>query len=69
MSISRSQLDRLSQEDRTVYKRWLRGGLVFYGTLTALLIFSAAANQLYTSKPDKVAGVTAHTAEILAARN
>jgi hypothetical protein len=66
MSTSRSQFERLSPEDRIVYKRWLRGGLLFYGTLTALFIFAAFANQLYTNVPDKVAGNTQHAAEILA---
>lgn len=66
MSTSRSQLERLSPEERIVYKRWLRGGLSFYGTLTALFIVAAVANQFYTNKPDKLADRTAHTAEILA---
>jgi hypothetical protein len=66
MSNSQSQLERLSPEDRIVYKRWLRGGLLFYGTLTALLIFAAFANQIYTNGPDKVAGNTPHAAGILA---
>ena len=65
MSTSRSQFERLSPEDRIVYKRWLRGGLLFYGTLTALFIFAAFANQIYTNGPDKV-GNTWHAAEILA---
>ena len=66
MSTSRSQFERLSPEDRIVYKRWLPGGLLFYGTLTALFIFAAFANHLYTNVPDKVAGNTRHAAEILA---
>ncbi len=66
MSTSQSQFERLSPEDRIVYKRWLRGGLLFYGTLTALFILAAVANQTYTKGPDKVAGNTRHTAEILA---
>jgi hypothetical protein len=66
MSISQSQFERLSPADRTVYKRWLRGGLLFYGTLTALFIFAAFANQIYTNGPDKVARNTQHAAEILA---
>jgi hypothetical protein len=68
MSTSRSQIERLSPEERIVYKRWLRGGLLFYGTLTALFIITAAANQFYTNKPDKVAYSTTHAAEI-SARN
>ena len=66
MSTSQSQLERLSPEDRIVYKRWLRGGLLFYGTLTALFIFAASANQIYTNGRDKVAGNTQHAAELLA---
>jgi hypothetical protein len=66
MSTSQSQFERLSPEDRIVYKRWLRGGLLFYGTLTALFIFAAFANQIYTNGPDKVAGNAQHAAEILA---
>jgi hypothetical protein len=30
MSTSQSQFERLSPEDRIVYKRWLRGGLLFW---------------------------------------
>jgi hypothetical protein len=66
MSISQSQLKRLSPEDRIAYKRWLRGGLLFYGTLTSLFIFSAFANQNYTSRADKIAGNTQHAVETLA---
>jgi hypothetical protein len=66
MSTPQSQFERLPPEDRIVYKRWLRGGLLFYGALTALFIFAAFANQIYTKGPDKVAGNTQHTAEILA---
>ena len=66
MSTAQSQFERLSPEDRIVYKRWLRGGLLFYGTLTALFIFAAFANHLYTNGPDKVAGNTQHAAEVLA---
>jgi hypothetical protein len=68
MSASQSQFERLSPEDRIVYKRWQRGGLLFYGTLTALFIFAAFANQIYTNGPDKVAGNAQHAAEI-SARN
>ena len=66
MSTSQSHFERLSPEDRIAYKQWLRGGLLFYGTLTALFIFAAFANQIYTNGPDKVAGNTPHAAEILA---
>ena len=66
VSTSQGQFERLSPEHRIVYKRWLRGGLLFYGTLTALFIFAAFANQIYTNGPDKVAGNTQHAAEILA---
>jgi hypothetical protein len=40
--------------------------LLFYGTLTALFIFAAFANQIYTTGPDEVAGKTQHAAEVLA---
>jgi hypothetical protein len=66
MSTSHRQFERLSPEDRVVYKRWLRGGLLVYGTLTALFIFAAFANQIYTTGPDEVAGKTQHAAEVLA---
>jgi hypothetical protein len=66
LSASQSQFERLSPEHRIVYKRWLRGGLLFYGMLTALFIFAAFANQIYTNGPDKVAGNAQHSAEILA---
>jgi hypothetical protein len=60
MSTSHRQFERLSPDDRIVYKRWLRGGLLFYGTLTALFIFAAFVG------PDEVAGKTQHAAEVLA---
>jgi hypothetical protein len=66
MSISQSQLKHLSPEDRIAYKRWLRGGLLFYGMLTSLFIFSAFVNQSYTSRADKIAGNTQHAVETVA---
>jgi hypothetical protein len=61
---SQSQLRLLSPQDRIVYKQWLRGGLLFYGSLMALLLFAALANHVFTAAPSNVAGDTLHTAAI-----
>ena len=66
MGPSQRQLKLLSPEDRIVYKTWLRRGLLFYGSLMALLIVAAFANQLFTASPLDVAGDTMHTAAISA---
>jgi hypothetical protein len=56
MSQSESQLKHLSPEDRIVYMQWLRRGLLFHGTLLALLIFAAFANHSFRGMPGEVAG-------------
>jgi hypothetical protein len=66
MGPSQSQFRLLSPEDRIVYKQWLRGGLLFYGSLLALLVFAAIANHSLTAAPSNVAGDTVHTAAISA---
>jgi hypothetical protein len=63
---SQSQLRLLSPEDRIVYKQWLRRGLAFYASMTALLFLAAFANQLFTATPLDVAGDTTRTAAISA---
>jgi hypothetical protein len=66
MGPSHRQLKLLSPEDRIVYKQWLRRGLWFYGSLTALLIVAAFANHVFTAMPSDVAGDPMHTAAISA---
>jgi hypothetical protein len=63
---SQSQLRLLSPEDRIVYKQWLRRGLLFYGSITALLVLAALANRVFIAAPSNVAGDTMHTAAISA---
>lgn len=63
---SQSELKRLSPEDRIVYRQWLRRGFLFYGSMMALMIVAAFANQLFTATPLDVAGDTMHTAAIAA---
>lgn len=63
---SQSQLKLLSPEDWIVYKQWLRRGLLFYGSMMALLIVAAFANQLFTATPLDVASDTMRTAAISA---
>jgi hypothetical protein len=62
MSQSESQLKHLSPEDRIVYMQWLRRGLLFHGTLLALLIFAAFANHSFRGMPGEVAAGKVHTA-------
>jgi len=62
---SENQLRYLSPEDRIVYMKWLRRGLLFYGTLMALLIFATFANHSFMGE---VASGKVHTAAITAQR-
>jgi hypothetical protein len=64
MGPSQSRLRLLSPEDRILYKKWLRGGLLFYGSIMALMVLAAVANHLVTSAPSDVAGEPMHTAAI-----
>jgi hypothetical protein len=61
-----SQFRHLSPEDRIIYKQWLRRGILFYGSLMALLVFAAVANHIFTAVPSDVAGEPMHTAAISA---
>ncbi len=63
---SQSQLRLLTPEDRVIYKRWLRRGALFYGSMMALLIVAAFANHVFTAMPSDVAGDKMHTAAISA---
>jgi len=62
MGHSKNQLKYLSPEDRIVYMQWLRRGLLFYGTLMALFIFAAFANQSFRGIPGEVADGKVHVA-------
>ena len=66
MGPSQRQLKLLSPEDRIVYKQWLRRGLLFYGSMMALLILAAFVNQLFMATPLDVAGDPMRTAAISA---
>jgi hypothetical protein len=48
MGPSQSQLKLLSPQDRALYRKWLRAGLLFYGSLLGLLIFAAVVNRVVT---------------------
>jgi hypothetical protein len=61
-----SQLGLLSPEDRVLYKRWFRRGLLVYGSVLALLIVAVFANHVFSPLPSDVAGDTMHTAAISA---
>ena len=61
-----SQFGLLSPEDRVLYKRWFRRGLLFYGSVLALLIVAVFANHVFSPLPSDVAGDTMHTAAISA---
>jgi hypothetical protein len=62
MGPSQSQLRLLSPEDRILYKKWLRGGLLIYGSLTAAMVLAAVANQTFAPVSSDVAGEPIHTA-------
>jgi hypothetical protein len=63
MAHSENQLKYLSAEDRITYMQWLHRGLLFYGTVMALLIFATFANHRFS---DEVASGNVHTAAITA---
>jgi hypothetical protein len=52
MGPSQSQLRFLSPEDRIIYWKWLRRGLMFYSTALALLVLAVAANHIVSTPPD-----------------
>ena len=62
MGPSQSQLRLLSPEDRALYKKWLRAGILFYGSILTLLVLAAVVNHVITP-PD---GDAMHTAAISA---
>jgi hypothetical protein len=63
MGPSQSQLKLLSREDRILYWRWMRRGLLFYSSIMALLVVAAFANNVFRSQPGDLAG-DMHTAAI-----
>jgi hypothetical protein len=65
MGPSQNQLRLLSAEDRVLYKKWLRGGLLFYGSAMAALVLAAVGNHMVTSAPSGVADEPVHTAAIV----
>ena len=46
MGPSESQLRQLSPQDRILYKKWFRRGLLLYSSLMAALVFAAVANHV-----------------------
>jgi hypothetical protein len=62
MGPSQSQLRQLSPEDRILYKKWFRRGLLLYSSLLAALVFAAVANRA----PSDMADEPMHTAAITA---
>ena len=69
MGPSQSQLKLLSPEDRRTYRKWLRAGLLFYGSLLGLLAFAIFVHLVVTPLSPDVASTDAdemHTAAISA---
>jgi len=64
MGPSQSQLRLLSPEDRILYKKWLRGGLLFYGSIMTLMVLAAVASHMITAAPSDIAGEPLYTAAI-----
>ena len=62
MGPSQSQLRLLSPEDRILYKKWLRGGLLIYGSLMAAMVLVSVASHIFTSASSDLAGEPLHTA-------
>jgi hypothetical protein len=62
MGPSQNQLRLLSPEDRILYKKWFRRGLLLYGSLMAALVVAAVANHV----PSDAADEPMHTAAITA---
>jgi hypothetical protein len=68
MGPSQNQLRLLSPEDRILYKKWLRGGLLFYSSVMALMVFAAVANHIFTPVSSDIAGDPMQTAAIASKR-
>ena len=64
MGPSQSQLRLLSPEDRILYKKWLRGGLLIYGSLMAAMVFATVASRIFAPVSSDMAGEPMHTAAI-----
>ncbi len=62
MGPSQNQLRLLSPEDRILYKKWFRRGLLLYGSLMAALVVAAVANHVASDMADE----PMHTAAITA---
>ena len=62
MGPSQSQLRLLSPEDRILYKKWLRGGLLIYGSLMAAMVLVSVASHIFAPVSSDVAGEPVHTA-------
>lgn len=66
MDPSQNRVELLSDEDRLVYRQWLRRTIVFYSSVVAVLVVAAVANQMLTSAPSDIAGEPIQTAAIAA---
>lgn len=66
MGLSQNQLRLLSPEDRILYRKWLRRGLLFYSTLLAAIVIAAFASHIFAPGSSDVAGEAVHTAAIAA---
>ncbi len=62
MGPSQNQLRLLSPEDRILYKKWFRRGLLLYGSLMAALVVAAVAHHVSSDMADE----PVHTAAITA---
>jgi hypothetical protein len=62
MGPSQRQLELLSPEDRILYKKWLRRGLLVYSSLLAAVVLAAFANHLVISPSSDIAGDPIQTA-------
>lgn len=63
MGPSQSQLRLLSPEDRILYKKWFRRGLLLYSSLMAALVFAAVANHISSDTADEPMHTAAMTAK------
>jgi hypothetical protein len=64
MGPSKSKFELLSPEDRALYRRWWRNGLLSYGLVVALLMFAVFTSQIFTKERARLASNALNTVEI-----
>jgi hypothetical protein len=66
MRPSKSRIELLSPEDRILYRRWWRNGLLSYGIVVALLMFGVFTSQIFTKERARLASSASEIVSISA---